>query len=72
MKTTVTEVFNTGTEAYYRVTYDFGPLLKQWAKDCKHTVVIREENLVGEGAMEYVQWYDCKCAACGKTWTENA
>ena len=59
------------TEAYYRVKYDFSELLEKWAKECKHPVVIKEEHLTGEGAIEYVEWYDCYCTACGEKWTEN-
>lgn len=44
---------------------------ERWKRECTHPNATREENLVGEGAMEYVQWYDCYCPACGKKWTEN-
>lgn len=40
-------------------------------EECKHPVVIKEEHLTGEGAMEFVEWYDCYCTACGEKWTEN-
>ena len=50
---------------------DAGQIGSIYGEKCKHTVVIREEHLTGEGAMEYVEWYDCYCTACGEKWTEN-
>jgi hypothetical protein len=71
MSQKVQEIFNNGTEAYYKVTIDFSETVERWKRECTHPNATREENLVGEGAMEYVQWYDCYCPACGKKWTEN-
>lgn len=71
IKTSVTEVFNTGTEAFYKVKYDFSELLAHWAATCTHPNATKEEHLTGEGAMEYVEWYDNYCPACGKRWTTN-
>jgi len=44
---------------------------KPMAFQCNHPVIVREEHLTGEGSMEFVEWYDCYCTACGKKWTEN-
>lgn len=67
----VTEVFNTGTEAFYKVKYDFGPLIEKWKKECTHPRAQKEEHLTGDGAMEYVEWYDNYCPDCGEKWTTN-
>lgn len=39
--------------------------------ECTHPNAIKEEHLTGEGAMEYVEWYDNSCPDCGKKWTSN-
>lgn len=71
MSQKVQEIFNNGTEAFYKVTVDYTETVEKWRAECTHTNATREENLVSEGAMEYTQWYDCYCPACGKKWTEN-
>ena len=46
----------------------------RWEKQdaCPHNNVTKTEHLTGEGAMEYVEWYDCFCSDCGEEWTRNA
>ena len=67
----VTEVFNDGKQAYYKVNIDFSNTFNQDTQTCSHLNVSKEEHLTGEGSMEYVEWYDNKCEDCGLTWTSN-
>ena len=61
----VTEVFNNGKEAYYKVKMDFSKTF------CDHLNATKTEHLTGEDSMEYVEWYDNDCPDCGKHWTTN-
>lgn len=38
---------------------------------CAHPNATKEEHLTGDGAMEYVEWYDNHCPDCGEKWTTN-
>ena len=54
--------------------------VERWAREdaertcpnCDSIDVTIEEHLTGEGAMEYVEWYDCTCNGCGEKWTASA
>ena len=38
---------------------------------CNHSNFVKTEHLTGEGAMEYVEWFDNVCSDCGEHWTTN-
>ena len=41
------------------------------SEKCNHSNFVKTEHLTGEGAMEYVEWFDNTCSDCGKHWTTN-
>jgi ribosomal protein L37AE/L43A len=47
--------------------------LQRWEKQdkCPHTNVVTTPSYAGEGAMEYIEWFDHNCPDCGKHWTAN-
>lgn len=46
-------------------------LLGEVQEKCNHSNFVKTEHLTGEGAMEYVEWFDNTCSDCGEHWTTN-
>ena len=46
-------------------------ILRKASEKCNHSNFVKTEHLTGEGAMEYVEWFDNTCSDCGKHWTTN-
>ena len=46
-------------------------ILRKASEKCNHSNFVKTEHLTGEGAMEYVEWFDNTCLDCGEHWTTN-
>ena len=46
-------------------------ILRKASEKCNHSNFVKTEHLTGEGAMEYVEWFDNTCSDCGKHWTTD-
>ena len=52
--------------------YEFArAILRKASEKCNHSNFVKTEHLTGEGAMEYVEWFDNTCLDCGEHWTTN-
>ena len=67
------EIWKTGEEfnKYKRIVLATAKALRKASEKCNHSNFVKTEHLTGEGAMEYVEWFDNTCLDCGEHWTTN-